>query len=638
MSLMNNDSAVKLIYGQLGAFVKLDNFWDLFEIAFGKEYDQAAALRLKSQWEVGDFSQFPDLEVISSSILGEANGAYAISTNKIYLSDAYVNGATTDALVSTLLKEYGHFVDAQINQVDSPSDEGTIFSALVGGELLNLFQLAPLKTQDNSLTVLESIMPSSSELLGGYSDPLLDDLFIPLSDTSAEASPTQNPSPLFDAVEISSDKNIIGIGENHQVTYTFKITNKTSEDATNVSVKVTIPKGINIISTSVPETIVNRQIDSEGNTILTVGTGSVLKNSSVSGTLTVEATGFSQPLENLQDYLWNFKITSSASGTFPNVSNVEYTSNTAVISTQVDSSKGIAEELVKSFLFGSASNQPSSLKNLNTSQKLTSSDTGDPNPKQTEEGIVQIAEEFIDDTTKVATSSLGKPLQTAQDASTELLEAFIEFDLKKAEAAANDFQNTEEQINQIPDKIRQGSEEAGVAAITKGVELLVDSADLAVIAGMYQSLKSTIPDGLTYENGSVNYEKETSTDKFSLGVKVGEFKNVTQAILESVQAHNTAPIKSWADSTANDFATQASYSKTLPNGQFDLKAGYTNATKTLSYGANASLSLGNGFNFGGKVEGQFGQGQSLPSFSLEVTSQLKNSPKTLKALSVLQQC
>ena len=101
MGLINSDSAVKLISGQLSAFAKLDNFWDLFEIAFGKEYDQAAALRLKSQWQVGDFSQFPDVEVISNSILGEANGAYAISTNKIYLSDDYVHSATTDALVNT---------------------------------------------------------------------------------------------------------------------------------------------------------------------------------------------------------------------------------------------------------------------------------------------------------------------------------------------------------------------------------------------------------------------------------------------------------------------------------------------------------------------------------------------------------
>lgn len=149
MRLINNDSAVKLISGQLGAFATQDNFWDLFEVAFGKEYNQAVALRLKSQWEVGDFSQFPDVEVISSSILGGANGAYASSTNKIFLSDAYVNGATTDALVNTLLEEYGHFVDAQVNQVDSAGDEGAIFAALVLGRTLDAETLLALRAEND---------------------------------------------------------------------------------------------------------------------------------------------------------------------------------------------------------------------------------------------------------------------------------------------------------------------------------------------------------------------------------------------------------------------------------------------------------------------------------------------------------
>ena len=154
MGLINNDSAVNLISGQLGAFAKRDNYWDLFEIAFGKEYNQAVALRLKSQWQVGDFSQFPDVEVISNSILGEANGAYASSTNKIYLSDAYVNGATTDDLVNTLLEEYGHFVDAQINQVDSAGDEGAIFAALVVGKNLSVASLDQLKQEVDSSVVM----------------------------------------------------------------------------------------------------------------------------------------------------------------------------------------------------------------------------------------------------------------------------------------------------------------------------------------------------------------------------------------------------------------------------------------------------------------------------------------------------
>jgi uncharacterized repeat protein (TIGR01451 family) len=366
---MLSPQAIQSVLKYLAQFAAKDNFEETIESIFGSEIDRVQLVKFRQQWLDGDWSVIPPIEIVPSAEINGANGSFAIATNKIYISQELIANHQGDegAISEAILEEVGHFVNWQLNQADFPGDEGTIFSALVRGELLNLSQLDSLKTQDNSSTVLESIMPSSSELLGGYSDPLLDGIFISLSDTSTEASPAPNPNPLSDAVEISSDKNIIGIGGNHQVTYTFKVTNKTEIDATNASVKITIPKGIKIIGSSVPESIVTRQVDSEGNTIITVGTGSIFKNSTISGTLTVEATGFSQPLENLQDYLWDVKITSSASGTF---FNVEYTSNTAVVSTQVDSSKGLAEKIADDFLLGSSLSKGiiTSIQELNNKQ------------------------------------------------------------------------------------------------------------------------------------------------------------------------------------------------------------------------------------------------------------------------------
>jgi hypothetical protein len=48
------DSAIGLVFGQLGVFASRDDFWSLFDVAFGKDYNQAAALRLRSQWLSGD--------------------------------------------------------------------------------------------------------------------------------------------------------------------------------------------------------------------------------------------------------------------------------------------------------------------------------------------------------------------------------------------------------------------------------------------------------------------------------------------------------------------------------------------------------------------------------------------------------
>ena len=169
------DSAFRLFFGQLGVFANRDDFWSLFDVAFGKDYNRAAALRLRLQWQSGDFSNAPEIEVISRSILSSANGAYASSTNMIYLADAYVSDATTEALVGTLLEEYGHFVDAQVNLVDSGGDEGELFSALVRGVSLSAAELSRIKTEDDHAVVvidgedvvIEQALPTIP-LIGSY--------------------------------------------------------------------------------------------------------------------------------------------------------------------------------------------------------------------------------------------------------------------------------------------------------------------------------------------------------------------------------------------------------------------------------------------------------------------------------------
>ncbi|MEA5579714.1 hypothetical protein VB694_25265, partial [Anabaena sp. UHCC 0451] len=117
---MNNviKPVLTLTYNQLSTFSGFDNFWNLFDKAFGTQYDRTVAVTLRSQWQTGDFSQLPQIEILDSSILGNANGAYASSTNTIYLSNTFVNTSTTEAISAVLLEEIGHFVDAEINNLD----------------------------------------------------------------------------------------------------------------------------------------------------------------------------------------------------------------------------------------------------------------------------------------------------------------------------------------------------------------------------------------------------------------------------------------------------------------------------------------------------------------------------------------
>ena len=72
-----------LIYEQLRTFSNSESFWSGFDTAFGTQYNRRTAETLQAQWQTGDFGQIPLIEVISSNILGNANGAYAASKNKI---------------------------------------------------------------------------------------------------------------------------------------------------------------------------------------------------------------------------------------------------------------------------------------------------------------------------------------------------------------------------------------------------------------------------------------------------------------------------------------------------------------------------------------------------------------------------
>jgi hypothetical protein len=150
---MSINSALSLAYDQLSNFAGLENFWNLFDTAFGSSYDFATAASFRSQWQSQDFSLFPQIEVVSSEVLGSAKGAYAISTNRIYLSDQFVSVASQQSLEAVILEEFGHFVDAQVNTTDTPGDEGELFLAIVRGVSLSAAELSRIKVENDQTVI-----------------------------------------------------------------------------------------------------------------------------------------------------------------------------------------------------------------------------------------------------------------------------------------------------------------------------------------------------------------------------------------------------------------------------------------------------------------------------------------------------
>ena len=82
---MANISSLNLssVYDQLTSFANLSNFWNRFDSVFGTSYDKTIATTLLSQLKAKDFSQLPKIEIVSSTVLGNARAAYGTSTNTI---------------------------------------------------------------------------------------------------------------------------------------------------------------------------------------------------------------------------------------------------------------------------------------------------------------------------------------------------------------------------------------------------------------------------------------------------------------------------------------------------------------------------------------------------------------------------
>ncbi|BAG00169.1 Calx-beta domain-containing protein [Microcystis aeruginosa] len=135
-------------------FAQSDGFWANLAIAFGASYDVVKATELRQQWKSRNFSQLPPIEVLSGEVLGTANGAYSSSTNKIYLSASFLNTASSAAIINVILEEIGHYVDAQVNQVDSAGDEGAIFAELVQGNSLDVATLEALRAENDQTTII----------------------------------------------------------------------------------------------------------------------------------------------------------------------------------------------------------------------------------------------------------------------------------------------------------------------------------------------------------------------------------------------------------------------------------------------------------------------------------------------------
>jgi len=151
-----NSQVMPTVYQYLQRFAAAPNLNEKLKFTYGSDYNVHAAKTILDNWLIGDFSTIPSIELVERVDLAGANGAFASATNKIYLSKDILTGdiTNTGAVEDVIIEEIGHSIDAQVNAVDAPGDEGAIFAATVQGKVLSSEELSVLKAEDDSAVVI----------------------------------------------------------------------------------------------------------------------------------------------------------------------------------------------------------------------------------------------------------------------------------------------------------------------------------------------------------------------------------------------------------------------------------------------------------------------------------------------------
>jgi hypothetical protein len=130
----------------LTKFAQKSTFESVLAEVFGPTVDWDRARSLQAQWRSGDFSALPLVVPLPKASMPTAAGAYARSTQTIYLNQDWLATATSSEVNTVLLEELGHYLEHVLVGEEAPSDEGKLFAARILGTRTNDFAL----TQNDS--------------------------------------------------------------------------------------------------------------------------------------------------------------------------------------------------------------------------------------------------------------------------------------------------------------------------------------------------------------------------------------------------------------------------------------------------------------------------------------------------------
>ncbi|MDY7051877.1 Calx-beta domain-containing protein [Limnospira fusiformis] len=137
------EAALTQVNQQLTEFVASANFQGDLQTAFGASTDVELGATIIEALTQGET---PEMMVLSARAMNGADGAFDSLTGTVYLSDAIIH---SEKLVDVITEEFGHYIDSQLNEIDSPGDEGELFMRLVNGEALTEADITGLRSQND---------------------------------------------------------------------------------------------------------------------------------------------------------------------------------------------------------------------------------------------------------------------------------------------------------------------------------------------------------------------------------------------------------------------------------------------------------------------------------------------------------
>ena len=136
--------------------------------AFRLEQAPQPLTELLQQWQTGNFSALPEIELLSDSAMNGVAGGYAYSNETIYLNEEWLASVSEDDAIAVLTEELGHHLAYLVGKEDAPGDEGAIFASLALGEELGDRWLSTLRGEDDRGVVTVEGKPVEVEQSAGF--------------------------------------------------------------------------------------------------------------------------------------------------------------------------------------------------------------------------------------------------------------------------------------------------------------------------------------------------------------------------------------------------------------------------------------------------------------------------------------